>query len=426
MQGLVYRLSLPRVAVARLLGGRVPWLLYGPLGPVRLETLPDPQLPGDDWAVVRPVLAGVCGTDLGVISARTSPAASPFSSFPAVLGHEVVGRIERAGPGVSLPPGTRVVVDPSLSCEIRGYEPACDRCAEGWPYLCANAAEGRFGPALITGYCAALPGGWGERMLAHRSQLFTVPDEVADERAVLVEPLAIGLHAVLRRRPGDGDRVLVIGAGTIGLCLLAALRMLGLRAHVTVAAKHGVQADLARALGADHVVPPSRLADDARQRLGARGYKPILGRTVYRGGYDVVYDCVGSRRSLDDALRLAREGGAVVVVGGAGEIPWLDWTFVWMRELDVIGAAGYGLEHVNGRVKHTFALVLEGLAAHPDLPVERMVTHRFALAQYRQALAAALDRRRSGAVKIVFAPQAGSSGDAGAAAGGSPPGTGGA
>src|SRR5690606_32152429 len=146
--------------------------------------------------------------------------------------------------------------------------------------------------------------------------------------------LAIGLHAVLRRRPGDGDRVLVIGAGTIRLCLLATLRMLGLHARVTVAAKHGGQAALARAPGAADRVPRARLADNAGQRLGGRGYKPVLGRTVYRGGYDVVCDCVGSRRALDDALRLAREGGAGVVVGGAGEIPWLDWPFVWMRELD--------------------------------------------------------------------------------------------
>src|SRR5690606_1587993 len=118
VQGLVYHLSLPRIAAARLLGRRLPWLLYGPLGPGRLETLPEPALPGDDWALVRPLLAGVCGTDLGVITAQTSPSASPFSSFPAVLGHEVVGRIERSGPGVSLPPGARVVVDPSISCEI--------------------------------------------------------------------------------------------------------------------------------------------------------------------------------------------------------------------------------------------------------------------------------------------------------------------
>ncbi|HEX6989188.1 MAG TPA: alcohol dehydrogenase catalytic domain-containing protein, partial [Bacillota bacterium] len=170
MQGLVYHLSIPQIAAARLLGGRFPWLLYGPLGPVRLKTVPDPDLPGDDWAVVRPLLAGVCGTDLGVLTAHTSPSASPFSSFPAVLGHEVVGRIERAGPGVPLPTGTRVVIDPSLSCEVRGIEPACERCAEGWPYLCRNAAEGRFGAGLIMGYCRGLPGGWGEAMLAHRSQ----------------------------------------------------------------------------------------------------------------------------------------------------------------------------------------------------------------------------------------------------------------
>ncbi|HEY8449869.1 MAG TPA: zinc-binding dehydrogenase, partial [Bacillota bacterium] len=130
----------------------------------------------------------------------------------------------------------------------------------------------------------------------------------------------------------------------------------------------------------------------------------LLGRPVLRGGFDLVYDCVGSQRTLDDALRLTREGGTVVVVGGAGEVGTIDWTFVWMRELNVLGAAGYGLETWQGRNVHTFQLVLEGLAENPQLPLEQLVTHRFPLAGFRQALRAALNRRNSSAVKIVFTP----------------------
>ncbi|HEY8487720.1 MAG TPA: alcohol dehydrogenase catalytic domain-containing protein [Thermaerobacter sp.] len=402
MKALVYRLSLPRVAVAKLLGHRWPWLVYGPAGPVSYADWPDPTLPGDDWAVVAPRLAGLCGSDIGVIAAHTSPSASPFSSFPAVLGHEVVGVIAEAGARVPWPVGTRVVVDPSISCTMRGLSP-CPQCQRGFPYLCQHCTDGDLAPGFLVGYCRDLPGGWGERMLAHQSQLHPVPDTLSDERAVLVEPLAIAAHGILRHPPAPGDRVLVIGAGTIGLATVAALRLLGYDVPVTVAARHGMQARLARELGAAQVVPPAELGRVAVE-AGARAFRPILGRDVYRGGFDLVYDCAGTRRSLDDALRLAREGGTVVLLGAAGEIPRLDWTFVWMRELEIVGAVGYGLEQVGGRTVHTFDLVLEALAAHPDLPVERMVTHRFPLRRYREALKAALDRRSSGAVKIVFTP----------------------
>ncbi|HEY8416309.1 MAG TPA: alcohol dehydrogenase catalytic domain-containing protein [Thermaerobacter sp.] len=409
MEALVYRLSLPRVVLTKLLGSRWPWLVYGPPGPVVHVHLPDPELRGDDWAVVRTRLAGVCGSDLGVITAHSSPSASPFSSFPAVLGHEIYGVIERAGSRVSLPAGTRVVVDPSISCTMRGLPP-CPACQEGFPYLCRRCTEGDLSAGFLVGFCRDLPGGWAERMPAHASQLHPVPDAVSDERAVLVEPLAVAFHGVLRRTPAAGSRVLVIGAGTIGLCTVAALRLLGVDARVTVAARHGMQADLARALGADEVVSPAEIGAAARA-AGARAFRPLIGREVYRGGFDLVYDCVGTRRSLDDALRVAREGGTVVLLGGAGEIPRLDWTFVWMRELEIVGSVGYGLERVGERRVHTFDLVLEALAEHPGLPVERMITHRFPLRRYREALRAALDRRSSGAVKIVFTP--GSNGNQG-------------
>jgi len=402
MEALVYRLSLPRVVLTKLLGSRWPWLIYGPPGPLVYTHVPDPELRGEDWAVVRTHLAGVCGSDLGVITAHSSPSASPFSSFPAVLGHEIYGVVERAGSQVPLPAGTRVVVDPSISCTMRGLPP-CPACQEGFPYLCRQCTEGHLSAGFLVGFCRDLPGGWAERTPAHASQLHPVPDTVSDERAVLVEPLAVAFHGVLRRTPPAGSRVLVIGAGTIGLCTVAALRLLGVDARVTVAARHGMQAHLARALGADEVVAPAEIGAAARA-AGARAFRPLIGREVYRGGFDLVYDCVGTRRSLDDALRVTREGGTVLLLGAAGEISRLDWTFVWMRELEIVGSVGYGLERIGERRVHTFDLVLEALAEHPELPVERMITHRFPLRLYREALRAALDRRSSGAVKIVFTP----------------------
>lgn len=406
LQALLYRLSLPRVLATRALGQRLPWLIYGPTGPLRLEELPDPALPDDkDWALVRPQLAGICGTDIAAISGLASPSASPFNSFPAVLGHEILGVVEQAGVNIDTPVGSRVVIDPWISCYMRSLPP-CRHCAAGRPYICENAAEGSLAPGMLLGFCRDLVGGWSQKMIVHKTQLFPVPDNINDEVAVLVEPISIGMHAVLRNPPQTGDRLLVIGAGSIGLCLLAALQLLNLDSiDVTVVAKHPIQVQLAKALGATRVVSPADTTALAQQ-MGAKSYRPLIGRAVFRGGFDIVYDCVGSRRSLDDALRLAREGGNVVVVGGAGEISRLDWTFVWMRELNVIGAVGSGIEHWQGRQFHTFELVLEGLQRRPDLPLSSLITHRFRLKEYRQALRAALSRRDSGAVKIVFTPNA--------------------
>lgn len=404
MQGLVYHLSLPKVLLARLLAGRRPEFVTGPWSALQLTEMASPALRGPDWAVVAPRLAGICGTDTGVVTGQSSPAASPFNSFPAVFGHEVVGVLQAVGADIPHPPGTRVVIDPAITCTMRKIEPPCSACQAGQPYLCRHCTTGALAPGMITGFCRDLPGGWAELMAVHKDQLHVVPDGLTDERAVLVEPLAVAAHGVLRQPPPPGAAVLVIGGGTIGLSTVAALRLLGYDCRITLAARHAFQADLGRRLGADSVIDgrgDSVLAAAANLPEASR-HRPIMGRPVLRGGFDLVYDCAGTRSSLDDALRATREGGALILLGGAGELKSLDMTFVWLRELSVIGSVGYGREQVNGRRIHTFELVLELLAARPDLPVEDLVTHRFPLAAYRQALVTALRRRDSQSIKVVF------------------------
>ncbi|MEX2356100.1 MAG: alcohol dehydrogenase catalytic domain-containing protein [Thermaerobacterales bacterium] len=409
MKALQYRLSLPRIMITRLLAGRYPRLAVRLTSPIRLTALPEPDLRGPDWAKIAPRLAGICGTDTALLTASSSPSASPFNSFPAVPGHEILGYITESGSGVSYPPGTRVVVDPAISCRVRGLAPPCPACSQGRPYLCRQAAGGDLSAGMITGFCRDLPGGWGESLIAHKDQIFPVPDGLTDERAVLTEPLAVSLHAILRRPPAAGDRVAVLGAGTIGLCTVAALRLLDFRGHITLTARYPFQAELGRRLGADEILSgrgdsllTAAAAGTTRAGTGGSLHQPIIGRRVLRGGFDITYDCVGSRSSLDDGLRVTTEGGSLVLLGGAGEVGGLDWTFIWLRELSVIGTVGYGLEHWQDRSFHTFTRVLELLQQRPDVPVEQMVTHRYPLTAYRAALAAALDRGRSEAVKVVF------------------------
>src|SRR5207244_1120660 len=132
---------------------------------------------------VRPRLAGICGSDLATISGQTSFYFSPLVSMPFVPGHEVVGELFDDLDG--MPAGTRVVLEPVLSCLARGLDP-CAACAAGNTSRCDRVTVGHVAPGLQTGYCADTGGGWGRMLVAHRSQLHPVPDALPDERAVLI------------------------------------------------------------------------------------------------------------------------------------------------------------------------------------------------------------------------------------------------
>jgi threonine dehydrogenase-like Zn-dependent dehydrogenase len=336
---------------------------------------------------------------VALLRGRTGPTLSTFVSFPAVLGHEVLG-VAQAGALA----GRRVVLDPFLPCRTRGLPP-CPACAEGRTALCHRFADGALAPGMLLGYCRDLPGGWAEQVLAHESQLHEVPEGLADEAAVLAEPLAVALHAVLAAPPGPGSRVLVLGAGTIGLCVLAALRLLpgpgGV--HAVAVARHPGQARLAAALGARAV----SAADAAERFAVAEGWgapRPgLLGARGWIGGFDRVFDAVGSGGSMAAALRLARAGGRVDLLGCSGRLPGLDLTWAWAHELEVHGYCGYGAEPSAGGA-HTIEVAMRLQAGHPEVDLGALLTHRFPLERHREALRAAFFHRRSGAIKVAFAP----------------------
>jgi len=375
----------------RLLGPRLPRLAGGWMPWLSLSRYDPPALPGSQWVRVRPRLAGVCGTDLGLLTGHASSILSPFASFPAVLGHEVVGVVEESG--------QRVVIDPVISCQMRGLDP-CRWCAAGAARFCERATDGNLSPGLLVGYCADLPGGWSTGMIAHRSQLHAVPEELSDEAAVLVEPFSVALHAVLAAPPQPGEQVLVIGAGTLGLCAVVALRLMAPEARITAVARHPVQRRLAERFGA--TIATSAVQAAVRE-AGARAHRSILGRTVLTGGFGQVYDAVGSQSSLADAVRVAAPQGRVVLLGGPGELGGMDWTLAWARELRIDGTYTYGREPSLGGA-HTMDEAMRLLAANPQLPLGELVTHRFGLEDWRRAMAAALHRGRSGALKVVFEP----------------------
>jgi threonine dehydrogenase-like Zn-dependent dehydrogenase len=385
----------------RLFGPRLPRLTGGWMPWVGLDRYAPVALPGADWVRLKPTLAGVCGTDIALLTGRTSAILSPFASFPAVLGHEVVGVVAEVGDAVDgFAPGERVVLDPVLACVTRGLPP-CPRCADGHPGLCLRSADGRLAPAPMIGFSRDLPGGWSDEVVAHASQLHAVPAGLSDETAVMVEPFSVALHAVLAAPPAAGERAVVIGGGTMGLCSVAALRLVAPDVEVTLVARHRVQRDMGERFGASVTSDPLKAAVE---RAGARRHRPLVGDDVLSGGFEQVYDCAGTARSLDASLRVAAPRGRVVVVGGPAIIRELDWTLVWTRELRIDGSYVYGTEQGLPGAPHTMDAAMRLLADHPELALGDLVTHRFRLEEWRRAMATALDRRGSGALKVVFVP----------------------
>lgn len=401
-----YARSVPRYLAVRLAGRWWPQACTGFLSSIRLVEVKAPPLPTPRWVRIRPILSGICGSDLATIGAKGSLYFSALTSTPFVLGHEVVGKITEVGPEAEgCRVGDRVVIEPALSCRIRGIAEPCAACRAGNPGGCENVGGGHVAPGVQTGYCRDTGGGWSEELVAHEAQVHRVPDDFSDELAVLIEPFSCAVHAALRAGPPRDDAlVLVIGCGTMGILTIAALRAVGSRCRILAAAKHPHQEEFARTVGADLIVAPGRdLSAQVSAASGARCHRPEVGRPFLLGGVDVAFDCVGTTGSLDAALRLTRARGAVILVGMPGIPGRLDWTPIWHKELAAMGSYTYGTEAFQGESLGTFDLAIR-LLDKMGHRLAGLVGARYLLADYRRALRRALQPGKSQAIKIVLAP----------------------
>ena len=367
-------------------------------GPLKLVDLDASRTPGPDWVQVRPRLSGICGSDLATVDGRSARYFEPLVSFPFVPGHEVVGDLDN---------GTRVVLEPVLGCVSRNLDPTCEPCADGHLGNCEHTSFGDLEPGIQTGSCHDTGGGWSTAFHAHPSQLHPVSDALDDEAAVMIEPTACGVHAALVAQVPDGGVVAVLGAGTLGLVTLAALRAHATPGTVVATARYPDQRRQAATLGADHVVAPNEIRRAVRRITGSRAIgAPGLGDTPTEGvvdrltgGADVVIDCVGSSSSLTDALAIVRPRGRIVLVGMPAEVS-LELTPLWHREITLVGAYTYGTETLpDGTERRTFDLAADLVGA---AGLGSLVSATYPLARYRDALEHAASAGRRGATKIAF------------------------
>jgi threonine dehydrogenase-like Zn-dependent dehydrogenase len=440
---LLFERSLPRFAAARVASSFGSGRGAG-LGPLRLVDQAAPPLPGEGWVHVDPVLSGICGSDLSTLDGRSSRYFEDIVSFPFVPGHEVVGHLSADAIGADgglLAAGTRVVLQPVLGCAARGIYPLCPACAAGHVGNCGRLAFGHIRPGLQTGFCADTGGGWSSTgLVAHSSQLFAVPDGLSDADAVTTEPVACAVHAVLGAGIREGDLVAIVGAGTLGLTVTAALAHLAATGlcpaprALLVGARYAHQLRLAREFGATEALASEHLARAVRRHSHSLSYGGAPGETAtLSGGADVVVDCVGSAESIEQALNMVRPRGTVALVGMPGKVT-IDLAPLWHREVRLAGAYAYGTESVPagaGAVAAaasagagaaggttgaagttskkkgaaqleevaTFQLAFEVVAAQST---GRLVSATYPLTRFEEAVAHAGAAGRRGAVKIAF------------------------
>lgn len=403
MRAIRFHYGPVRYLLTRWLSSRRPAFALGPQRCVRLDDVDPPALPGPEWVRVGTTLSGICGSDLAAVTAHDSFTLEPFGAFPFTFGHENVGRVVESGAGAGeWKAGERVVVNPMLSCAQRGIAPPCPACVRGETGLCRNTDRGEPGKGPMVGYSPATGGGWSACFVAHRSQLHRI-GEMPDEVAVLTDPFASALRPVLLQRPVEGDVVLVIGAGSIGLLTVRALRLTGWAGGIAVLGRHARQLELAEVAGADTIL---RSRDEAYRWAAdlpeARAYRPSLAPRFVEGGPSLVYDTVGSATTVGDAMALTREGGRIVLVGAAARLS-VDLTRVWYRQITVAGIFAYGSAPFRGQDRDIYAASLELLAGN-GIAGLGLVTHIYGLDDYRAALGAALDKGRSAAIKVAFRP----------------------
>lgn len=306
---------------------------------------------GSDEALVRSSLVGICGSDTHALAGG-----HPFLYPPYVPGHEAVGVVEAVGAGVvGLEPGTRVLLKPNLACG------ECVNCVAGRTNCCQKLAWIGCDPS------GTFPGAMADYFVAPARNLFPLPDSVSDEEGVLVECLATPVHAVAMAGNLEGQRVVVIGAGTIGLLAVIAARHSGAKNIVSVDFEAW---KLERAMG-----------QGASQGVLASSANVVASVLDALGGRaDVVFDAVAHQSTVEQALSMLRRAGSLFIVGVPPRPYEVNMPVVQDWEIRLQGSAAYTELDIRTALD---------IAAAGGIPAREIVTETFPIDDAGQAFASA-------------------------------------
>jgi threonine dehydrogenase-like Zn-dependent dehydrogenase len=397
MRTIYFEKNIPKTLLTKALQPIWPAVIYSFLSPTRFVDMLEKPLPGPAWVRVRNRLSGICASDLHLLFVDADPRISP-AALPGTeriyLGHEVLSEVTEVGASVTtVKVGDRVILDhPEANCFNQEIKPLCRYCRQGNPTLCENSSLGM--------RLEGMGGGWGEGFTAHESMVYKVPDELDDETAVMIEPLSVGVRTALRCLPEPDNHILVVGSGIIGLAVIQAIRALSPGCHISAMARYPRQVEMAAKLGADEVISQEDPYKASARITSGKLYSGQFKNRMILGGFDVVYDCVGSKKTVQDSLRWARAGGTVVLVGVSLKPMHVDLTPIWHQEVDLIGLYAHGMEKWNGLKQSTYDLTTD-LLLKKKLLTDGLITHRFPLEQWQTAVQKAKDKS-SGAIKVLL------------------------
>lgn len=401
MKSIYYEKNIPKILLTKL-NSRFKILhplLFTGLNAVKFDKkMKDPVLPAGNWVKVRNIQTGVCGTDISFFRSTpgTSSALEPIpGSARTYMGHETVGVVEEAGPAVTkFKPGDRVTLREYMSsCGNKDIEPACRFCEDGNYCLCENYGE----PSSIAPENTGA--GFGDYYIAPERQLTKIYDGIDDDTATMIEPAAVSLHSVLLAPPEKGEKVMVLGCGTIGLGIVQSVKLVQPDCTVYVLERVKEKQELALRLGADKVITGDTY-EYIEKELDGKLYHGMMGNKMVLGGFDRIYDCVGGDWANNNCVRWLRARGTLVKVGHHMCGTKFDETPIWWQELKIIGVDAHGMEDFEGKHISTFDLVQE-LVISGRLDLSCFITHRFPLSDYKKALKLMLKGDKS-VIKIVL------------------------
>ena len=324
----------------------MPAAVYVGDGRIEVEEVPRPE-PGPGEVLVEIAECGICGSDLHMVLER-------YAKPGAILGHEWSGIVAAAPSDSGWAPGDRVVGNAAPGCGV------CRPCRRGRPSVCLTRATADF---------AGYRGAFCQYKTVAADGLIRIPDSLPTRAAALAEPMAITLHALRLADVGPDDRVLVTGAGPVGLLIIAALRAQGI-ADITVSEPSPVRRQQALDVGATRVVAPDTLGDTPMTLPVAEPY-------------DVVFECSGHASAIEAGFAQLHYAGTLVIVGTGFDRPRINQNRMIIFELEIIGAYNYNDEGFQSAVDllDSGTLPLESLIEPNGIPLSEVMVSMERLAR---------------------------------------------
>ncbi len=369
-----------------------------------------------DWCVLKTKLSGICGSDHKQIfldGNRDNPMTA-LISWPQVLGHEVVGYLEKGKFKSNLKVGDRIVLNPWISCVSRQIKPPCIACQSGKNTLCRNFNKGNLTPGIHTGNSSDVTGGFAEYLPAHESMTIPIPDDITWEQALLSDPFSVAFHSILKVSVKPGSICAVYGCGNLGLLTILILKKVFDDVQVIAISRFSHQAAMAKKFGADLVInssPTKRVIEEIADHVNCDIFSLKGKRPWLIEGVDYLFDTVASPETLETGIRIVKARkkdtetnrllSGVIVVTGVSSPKRYEWTPWYFKEISIIGSNAFAIEEFEDHREHAYFHYFRFLQEGRLNPTP-IITHKFPLEEYKKAFLTARAQKKHKSIKVIF------------------------